>query len=848
MAALGLVCFLVFCFQSGAAAVVALGTAGPGYFPVFMDPELARPLPVGPVVGLAFSLVLFHLALILAHRFFESASFTDAFLRLLPAWIAFVPWCAMPLLPLYAQRLLFVTCLVLYVAIAALAFGRQIRAAVTFARRHWPAFVWILLGVILLMQLYLALLAPHDYAAYVFENELDNKYKRNLMRAGFALLLLSYGAYVALRLWRPGPAPAGRMLADLVRRLRAGMFAASRTEAPGDLPVGVALGLLLLQVCAGTLILFSFFALPEYAPLAFLRGTTAVPVVPLALAGTLTLAGVGSLAARVGPSRAARTLRVVFWLSPWLLLNLPFFEYRSELLTVALLALSAFFIAREAADWNIDERWLRMGTVALFVVMFAVFIFVGFTTAVARFHAFLPLNLDLTVQHQALWTLSHHGYPFLSIGEKDGIYDRIYWPDHVPFFYYVLAPFYLLAPSVETLLLLQTLFIAAGAVPVFLMTRRVLGSTTAGAVGGLLFLLHPGFQLLTRWDVHEGVFAIAIFLLALYLYELRRPWAFLFTLGLGGCVREEMGLFGVSVGLMLLLARRDVRFGTLAVLLGACQFVLMSKVMQAYFGGLGHYERYYPLFFLEGGYSVQNILYLLLWNPLFFFANWWDPAKLVFVVVILAPLGFAPVFGLLRWRWMLLLAGLASTLLAVRIPNYTPGYQYSILLLIGCFYLMPHGLRLVTRGAGPRATRGLLTFLLVMGLGSGYLYGTLLGKTEAISFMGQWNPDHGQYEWNGWLARSFEPPRPTPAHDRLRDLLRHVPDRVPVASSERISTHLSGRGRNYTLPRIDDAEYIVCHADFEQNPSIESIQARADFELWKRSEDGKSYLFRRIAK
>ena len=161
---------------------------------------------------------------------------------------------------------------------------------------------------------------------------------------------------------------------------------------------------------------------------------------------------------------------------------------------------------------------------------------------------------------------------------------------------------------------------------------------------------------------------------------------------------------------------------------------------------------------------------------------------------------------------------------------------------------MPHGLRLVTRGAGPRATRGLLTFLLVMGLGSGYLYGTLLGKTEAISFMGQWNPDHGQYEWNGWLARSFEPPRPTPAHDRLRDLLRHVPDRVPVASSERISTHLSGRGRNYTLPRIDDAEYIVCHADFEQNPSIESIQARADFELWKRSEDGKSYLFRRIAK
>lgn len=858
--AAGLASALFFACLPDAAAVLALGTAGPGYFPAFMDPAGRVPIPAGPAPGFFFGLLALQAALFAAHRFRLTRSWRATLQALGPAPGALLPLVLAPWLPLYADRMMLVACLALYAALAIVPFARPLRALIVFARRQTPALVSIVLGVMTLVQIYL-IFSEHDYGAFVAANELAGKYKRNLLAGGLLLILLSTGATLAL-LWRrtrkqrtaqPGEQErsdnrSASAVVRLLRKLRspfAGRAGAAEEVAFGK---GPALALLAIEAVAGTLVLYSFFALPQS-----FAGLFRDPQVPALATALLIVALIfRALVWRYGLTRAAAAGRWLLWATPLLVLNIPFFEYRHEILSVGLVTVMSFLIAREYSGRPWLAPWSRpiaqrAGTIAIVLLIllglgFVVWLGLG---AVNRFHAFLPLNLDLSVEHQALWTLSHHGYPFLSIGAKDGIYDRIYWPDHVPFFYYALAPLYRLAPRVETLLWLQTLFLAAGALPVFLLARRLTASRVAGATAGALYLLHPGFQLLSQWDVHEGAFAVPLFLFALYFYESGRPRLFLLLLALGGSVREEMGLFGVSVGLMLLLSRRDLRYGTYALLLGAAQFVIMSKVMQTYFGGLGHYERYYPLFFLDGQYSVQNILYLLLFNPLFFLREWWAIEKLTFVLITLLPLGFLPLLGLLRWRWTILLAGLASTLLAVRTPNYTPGYQYSILLLVGCFYLLPQGLRLLSRGMDAAGRTRLLLTLLLLGLSSSYLYGTLFGKTRAISFMGEWNPDRGQIEWNGWIARSFHAPRPTPAQEKLRALLKEIPARAPVAAPERISTHLSGRARNYTLPRVDDAEYVVIHRLFESDPSFDEMLLNDNFAVWKKSDDGHSMILKR---
>ncbi len=777
----GLLAVAFFAHGEGAAAVLATGTAGPGYYPRFLDQALAPELPRGPRAGLLIAIVVACAALPVALRLLDRETWVAAAVRVAPAPASLLLWWAMPILPLYGQRILFVIGLACFGLLGALPFSRQIRAGLCFARRRWPPFALAVLGVVLLAQFYLFVFAQNDYTAFISENVLENKHKRTLARAGFVLVAIGW---CVLLLWfrlRPPRSFARRGAPFWLRSLRSALAVETRTVA-----VRAAAAIVLLASGSGLL---------------------------------------------------------------WGL-RTPLFEFHNELATVALLVLCAFAGATlaGAARTAVPVRARNIVPVA-FALLVLTFCGLAGWRALERVYGFLALNLDLSVEHQALWTLSFHGYPFLSIGAKNGIYDRIYWPDHVPLFYYALAPLYRLIPRVETLVLLQTVFIGAGAVPVFLLTRKITQGTVLAAVAGAAYLLHPGIQLLTQWDVHAVAFAPVLFLFALYFYECGRRNTFLALLLLGGLVREEMGLFVVGVGLMLLLSKRDVRYGLAALVFGTAEFVILSRVIQAYFGGLGHYERYHPLFFLEGEYDVPNILNLLLWNPAYFFRNWWAPEKLTFALQILAPLAFLPLVGLVRWRWPILLAGIASTLLAVSVPNYTIGYQYSVVLLIACFYLLPHGLRLLTPGrlgpSRPRARAFLAAALLLAGMGFSYLYGGLFARTYVLSFMGEWNPDRGQVRWNGWISRSATPPAASPALRELRALLAQVPAEATVAAPERISPFLAGRARNYTLPRIDEAEYIVCHLEFAQDPPARELLDRPDFVVWKKSPDQKSIILKR---
>ena len=78
---------------------------------------------------------------------------------------------------------------------------------------------------------------------------------------------------------------------------------------------------------------------------------------------------------------------------------------------------------------------------------------------------------------------------------------------HVEPIYFLLAPIYWLWQQPETILILQTVILALGALPVFWLARDRLGSHLAGVAFAAVYLLFPGLEAANMWEFHAVALA-----------------------------------------------------------------------------------------------------------------------------------------------------------------------------------------------------------------------------------------------------------------------------------------------------------------------------------------------------
>jgi len=494
----------------------------------------------------------------------------------------------------------------------------------------------------------------------------------------------------------------------------------------------------------------------------------------------------------------------------------PFLGFRHPFLTqlwILLVAFSAVMALKELLERFFDQRSFTVLLFALFLLSFLLIPRSIVDEALVRLDLFLPNQLDMGIQNQVMWTLAFQGSPQLAIGSPDGVYNTHYFRDHVPLFYFLVAPIYRLQPSPQTLIYLQSFFLYLGIIPWMALVRRLTGSWNLTWIAGLIYLYYPALQILQLFDVHEAVFSIPLFLCALVFLEASRVSArplllevlFGFFLFLAGLVREEMGLFSVSLGIFLFF-RREIRPAVIAFCLGAGQFIVMSMIIQRSFGSGGHYERYAPLFFLDGEYSVISILQLLVLNPVYFCKQWWDPARVLFLVKLTVPFLFLTFAD--RKFLALYLAGFASTILATSSPNWTVGYQYSVILVVAFFY----GAILSLSSLRSSRRRLLATGSLIASFSAMITTGVFLAPLTWLSFLGPYASLKGEVQ-DRWIHLGRRLPDDT--YGDLRSLLEEVPERVSIAVNEdRLIPLLSGRPVAYILPVREPTDCVVQYPAF----------------------------------
>src|SRR2546427_816051 len=104
-----------------------------------------------------------------------------------------------------------------------------------------------------------------------------------------------------------------------------------------------------------------------------------------------------------------------------------------------------------------------------------------------RHQALLTGILDLGYYAQLAWEMSQLQVP------RSSIWHDAVWGNHATFILAAAAPFLRLHPDPETLLVMQSIVLALGAVPAYCLGRRVWGGAAAGgfAAGGCVLFPPP---------------------------------------------------------------------------------------------------------------------------------------------------------------------------------------------------------------------------------------------------------------------------------------------------------------------------------------------------------------------
>lgn len=377
-----------------------------------------------------------------------------------------------------------------------------------------------------------------------------------------------------------------------------------------------------------------------------------------------------------------------------------------------------------------------------------------------------------------------------------------------------LSVFYLIYPFAETPLVLQTLWLASGAMPVYLLTKHHTAHRGVALALAFAYLLYPALHGVNLFDFHSLALCIPLFVWFLYFLETRRTTAYYVMLPVLLLVREDIAIALVLVGLYCLFGgQRDrVRQGWITILASVVYFVIakvgfmghmdpLNTTNVASVGGevaKGGYAYYYEEL-IPPGSSTSGLIATLIGDPVYTITRVFTEDKLEYVANLVVPLLLLPFLG--RGK-VLVVYGLALTLLATREFVYSVHFQYSSLLVPFVFVLAASALGRIRSGDirfqsldGPRLVRALGVGIVATSLLSSWKFGGLVPNQ---SFRAGFRPLVRETSPSGLALDGW-----------LRKLSRSFPKGASVAASSRVLTHLGSVTKLYMYDEGIDVDYVV---------------------------------------
>ena len=183
---------------------------------------------------------------------------------------------------------------------------------------------------------------------------------------------------------------------------------------------------------------------------------------------------------------------------------------------------------------------------------------------------------DMAIPDQGIWLLSRFHAPFVTV------MGRNLFADHTSFILVLAVPLYWVYPHTQALLVLQSCLLAAAAIPIYLLGRRLLGRDAIGTVLSTAlagaYLLNPALQNGNLEQFHVEAFLVPALALAIFAAVEWRP--VLLGLSVAACLlcKEDTALLVIPLGVWVLL-RRDRKWGAVIVGAAAAWMAFAFKVI-----------------------------------------------------------------------------------------------------------------------------------------------------------------------------------------------------------------------------------------------------------------------------
>lgn len=196
--------------------------------------------------------------------------------------------------------------------------------------------------------------------------------------------------------------------------------------------------------------------------------------------------------------------------------------------------------------------WLALVLVILMILLFSGYFIVLLTT---KQDAFLTSAEDLGIMDQAVWSVTHWQWlhqTICNIVSDTNCYSTAgisRFAIHFEPILFVVSLLYSIWSGPKTLLVVQTLVVASGALPAFWLARLRLRNELAAAAIALVYLLYPALQQDTTFDFHAVTLTASPLMFTLYSMDTRRTvWLFIFAVLAMAC-KEEISLMVAAFGI-----------------------------------------------------------------------------------------------------------------------------------------------------------------------------------------------------------------------------------------------------------------------------------------------------------
>lgn len=461
-----------------------------------------------------------------------------------------------------------------------------------------------------------------------------------------------------------------------------------------------------------------------------------------------------------------------------------------------------------------ERHSVDMPMVILVAILCGMYAFLS----IRRYTAYNAGMYDLGNMAQSIWSATK-GHP-LTFTCRGAQHTRLAF--HVEFFYFLIAPVYALFDSPVTLLILQSVFLALGSLPIYRLTKRNLGSPWIARLIVICYLFYPVAQTAVLFDFHGDTLAAPLLLFTIDAWDRRAFGLYALWIGLALSCKFYVAASVAALGLVLIF-RGDKRTGIWTLFAGigwgSLAFLVIKPWAATYLTSASAFGASSPDYFsLYFGYIRQII------HPYHFVP------RLATLLLIIVPALWIGHRSPLWW-----LPAAATVLPALASSRGSYDYRFHHYALSVPFFIVAtiYGAKKIGQD---KALREIIMQAAITLLLSSLLVDTPLNLTFWASVPG--------WGWDSWAYGRI--PR-----DKFKDqwLIDHVPERAPLSASFFIAPHVINRSRIVALThpktkeatetlrqQIESTDWIIADALFDYViPNEESNVAQKGIPIIQRS-------------